>query len=52
MSLEPLPARYTEPRKALHQIASFAVSPARHKTMGRMGLTATLGGFGTPEFEG
>ena len=52
MSLQSLPSNYTETREALHQIAFFAVSPARHKTMGRMGLTATSGGFGTPEYEG
>lgn len=52
MSLNPLPPGFVVTRDALHQIAFFAVSPARYRAVGRMGLRATPGGFGTPEFEG
>ena len=52
MTLEPLPSNFTSTRDALHQIAFFAVSPARYKAIGRMGLKDTPGGFGTPSFEG
>lgn len=41
---------YTATREALHQIAFFAMSPARYEAVGRMGLRPTPGGFGTPEF--
>lgn len=47
-----LPDLYEETRESLHQIAFFALSPARHEAVGRMGLTATENGFGTPEFDG
>lgn len=52
MTLNPVPENLTETREALHHLAFFAVSPARYKTVGRMGLKDTPGGFGTPEFEG
>lgn len=52
MTLDRLPAKYVETRDALHQVAFFAIAPARYKAMGRMGLEATPGGFGTPEFKG
>lgn len=52
MSLSKLPPSYVETRDALHQLAFFAVAPTRYKAMGRMGLEAKPGGFGTPEFEG
>lgn len=52
MNFGPLPEGYTATREGLHQIAFFAVSPARYAAVGRMGLRATSGGFGTPEFEG
>lgn len=52
MKLEPLPENFVTTRQALHQIAFFAIAPARYKATGRMGLRATPGGFGTPEFEG
>lgn len=51
MSLGPLPANFVTTRDALHQIAFFAVAPARYQAVGRMGLRPTPGGFGTPEFE-
>ena len=52
MTLQPLSPQHTTTREALHQLAFFALSPARYKAMGRMGLKATPGGFGTPEFGG
>lgn len=52
MTLGALPANFTATRHALHQIAFFAIAPARYKATGRMGLRATPGGFGTPEFDG
>jgi len=52
MTLAQLPPSFAMTRDALHQIAFFAVSPARYKAEGRMGLTAAPGGYGSPEFEG
>lgn len=52
MSLDPLPTSFGTTRDALHQVAFFALSPARFHEVGRMGLMATPGGFGTPEFNG
>lgn len=52
MALSPLPPGFTATRDSLHQIAFFAMAPARYAATGRMGLKATPGGFGTPEFEG
>ena len=52
MILRPLPERFIETRDALHQIAYFALSPARYQMVGRMGLRPAPGGFGTPEFDG
>jgi hypothetical protein len=52
MNLQPLPAGFGATRDALHQIAFFAVAPARYQAEGRMGLRAAPGGFGTPEFDG
>lgn len=52
MTLGQLPSGFVETRNALHQIAFFAVSPARYQTVGRMGLRPTHRGFGTPEFDG
>ena len=39
-------------RDHLHQLAYFALSPARYKVDGRMELRHYDGGFGTPEFDG
>jgi hypothetical protein len=50
--MSPLPAGHVETRDKLHQLAFFALAPARYKAIDRMGLRATPGGFGTPEFEG
>lgn len=52
MSLQPLPTGFIATRDALHQVAFFAVSPARYQADERMGLRAAPGGFGTPEFDG
>lgn len=52
MSLSQLPPDFVETRNALHQVAFFAMAPARYKAMGRMGLEPKTGGFGTPEFGG
>jgi hypothetical protein len=50
--LKPLPEQFIATREAMHQIAYFAVAPARHQAEARMGLRAAPGGFGTPEFNG
>ncbi len=50
--LPKLPDSFASTRDHLHQVAFFALSPARHKAAGRMGLRHHAGGFGTPEFEG
>jgi hypothetical protein len=52
LSLPLVPDNLVETRDALHQVAFFALSPARYAATGRMGLTATNRGFGTPKFEG
>ncbi len=49
---QPLSGSLAVTRDHLHQLAYFALSPARHKVEGRMGLRATSDGFGTPEYEG
>lgn len=48
----PITETYGPTRAGLHQIAFFAMSPARYRVAGRMGLRPTQGGFGTPEFGG
>ncbi len=50
--LPELPETFATTRDHLHQLAFFAVSPARHKAAGRMGLHHHSGGFRTPEFDG
>jgi len=50
MNLSPLPDGFEGTRDALHQIAFFAMAPARYQAEGRMGLQAAPGGFGTPSF--
>lgn len=52
MRLDEIPEGFAETRDQLHQLAFFAVSSARHKAVGRMGLKDTPGGFGTPDFDG
>jgi hypothetical protein len=48
--LAPLPAGYGTSRAALHQVAYFAVAPARFAATGKLGLRYTHRGFGTPFF--
>ncbi len=50
--LTPLSDTFPSTRLALHRVAAYVVSPARRQSMGRMGLRATPGGFGTPAFSG
>lgn len=52
MRLPPLPEGFVQTRDALHQLAFFVLGPVRYKAVGRMGLRAAPGGFGTPEFGG
>lgn len=47
-----LPDSFATTRDELHQLAFFALSPARYKETGRMGLRHHPRGFGTPRFEG
>ncbi len=48
--LERLPDGYRDGRRALHQIAFFAVAPTRYASTGKLGLRYTHRGFGTPFF--
>ncbi|HEY5651242.1 MAG TPA: hypothetical protein VIW46_07320 [Acidimicrobiia bacterium] len=50
--LDELPDGYDAGRRALHQIAFFAVAPKRHAANGKLGLRYTDRGFGTPFFRG
>jgi hypothetical protein len=52
MRLSRLSEDFSATRDALHQVAFFAMAPARYQATGRMGLKAAPGGFGTPEFKG
>ena len=52
MRLDALPDDFQFTRDQLHQIAFYAMAPARYAAEGRMGLRASPGGFGTPEFDG
>lgn len=52
MQLLPLPERFSQTREALHQIAFFVLGPVRYQSVGRMGLQAAPGGFGTPDLDG
>jgi len=52
LNLRPLPDQFAATRDALHQVAFFVLGPARYAAVGRMGLQAAPGGFGTPEFGG
>lgn len=47
-----LPGSFAETRDELHQLAFYALSPARYKETGRMGLRHHPRGYGTPRFEG
>lgn len=48
--LTPLPPSFDATRDAVHQLAYFAVSPARYRATGKLGLRWTRGGLGTPFF--
>lgn len=48
--LEPLPAGFDSGRRALHEVAFFAIAPARFAATGKLGLRYTHRGFGTPFF--
>jgi hypothetical protein len=50
VGLKPLPDTFAETREALHRVAEQLVAPAR-KPHNEIALTATPGGFGTPDFE-
>ncbi|MEX0863420.1 MAG: hypothetical protein WD269_00930 [Acidimicrobiia bacterium] len=50
--LPPLTDAFAPTRDALHQVAFYALAPARYAAVGRMGLRPTASGFGTPEFAG
>ena len=50
MVLKPLPRTFKATVAALHRVAEEIVAPAR-KPDNEIALTATPGGFGTPEFE-
>jgi len=47
----PLPDDFQFARDQLHQIAFYALAPARYAVMGKMGLRATPDGFGTPPYD-
>lgn len=47
-----LPDGYDATRRALHQVAFFAVAPKRYSANGKLGLRYTHRGFGTPLFGG
>lgn len=48
--LEPVPPALPATRRSLHQLAFFALAPARHAVTGKIGLRYTHGGFGSPFF--
>lgn len=52
MTLPEAPSSLVSTRDALHQLAFYAIAPARYKAMGRMGLRPIPNGFGTPVFDG
>jgi hypothetical protein len=52
LRLTAVPADFQFTRDQLHQIAFYAMAPARYAVEERMGLRATPGGFGTPEYNG
>ena len=52
MRVGPLPDDFQFARDQLHQIAFYAIAPARYAVEEKMGLRATPEGFGTPEYDG
>ena len=51
MRVGPLPDDFQFARDQLHQIAFYALAPARYAVAGKMGLRATPDGFGTPPYD-
>jgi hypothetical protein len=52
LRIGPLPDDFQFARDQLHQLAFYALAPARYAVEERMGLRPTPGGFGTPEYDG
>ena len=52
MRVGPLPDDFQFARDQLHQLAFYALAPARYAVEERMGLRATRDGFGTPQYDG
>ncbi len=52
MRVGPLPDDFQFTRDQMHQLAFYALAPARYAVEERMGLRATPGGFGTPKYDG
>lgn len=50
LQLSPPPANLEVTRTSLHQLAFFALAPARHQINRKIALRYTGGGFGTPFF--
>lgn len=50
--LDELPPTFFSTREALHLVAARVLGAARYLSEGKLGLVATPGGFGTPEFAG
>lgn len=50
MTTDALPDSYDDDRTAVQRIATHVLSRARHAVVGRIDLTATPGGLGTPAF--
>lgn len=48
--LQAPPPAFADTRLALHRVAVYAVSPARRRANGKIGLRYTMGGVGTPFF--
>lgn len=51
MRVGPLPDDFQFARDQLHQLAFYALAPARYAIEERMGLRATAEGFGTPQYD-
>jgi hypothetical protein len=49
-TLESIPASFTTTRDSLHALAEQVIAPARYQHDHHIGLHATPGGFGTPQF--
>ena len=49
-SLQTPPEHLARTRRALHKVAEHVISPTRKRANGKIGLSYTWGGFGTPFF--